>query len=244
MKVGAIIEARMDSSRLPGKVLASVLDKPMLGRLIERLNLVPEIDVIIVATTKNIEDSAICDTAERYGAGYFRGSSEDVLSRVLECAKQNSLDLIVEITGDCPLIDPSVVSKVINSYFKSDCDYVTNAHIRTYPDGMDVQVYPTHILATSAKMVNSDLEKEHVTLHIRNNPELFSRFDVCAPSNQHWPELGLTLDTKEDLDLFEILIQALEPDDIGFSLDDILNFLNDKPEVIDLNSHVVRKGDT
>jgi spore coat polysaccharide biosynthesis protein SpsF len=244
VKIGAIIEARMKSNRLPGKVLCEVRDVPMLGRLVNRLKMVPELDEIIVATTVNPIDDTICDVASKYGASFFRGHEENVLSRVLECATFNALDIIVEVTGDCPIVDPEIVSRVITAYFKSGSDYVSNAHLRSYPDGMDVQVYRTEILRASASMVTTDLEREHVTLHIRNNPDLFSRFDVTAPEHQHWPELGLTLDTAEDLLVLTKLIEALEPENPTFGLDSTLEFLRDNKQIQELNKHILRRGDT
>jgi spore coat polysaccharide biosynthesis protein SpsF len=244
MKIGAIVEARMASSRLPGKVLSQVREVPMLGRLVERLKMVPELDQILVATTINPGDDEICEVASKYGAAFFRGHEENVLSRVLECAQMYSLDLIVEVTGDCPIIDPGIVSKVINEYLKSGSDYVTNAHVRTYPDGMDVQVYRTEILRNSASLVTTELEREHVTLHIRNNPNLFSRFDVSAPDHQRWPELGLTLDTFSDLQVLTKIIEALEPENPAFDLDATLSFLRANKEVQELNKYILRKGDT
>jgi len=244
VKIAAIIEARMTSSRLPGKVLIPVLNLPMLGRLIMRLKSIEFLDQIIVATTNNIDDALIAATAAKYGAEIYRGSENDVLGRVLEAAKQYEVDLIVEITGDCPIIDPTIVVSTIQDYFDSKADYASNSNIRSYPDGMDVQVFRTNVLEYSSSLANLPLEREHVTLHIRQNPELFKILDIHAPKEFFYPNLGLTLDTTEDLDFLTIIIENLEPKKFLFSLKDTLEYLDDNSDLLRINNHVIRKGDS
>ncbi len=234
----------MASSRLPGKVLLPVLSLPMLGRLILRLKSIEFLDQIIVATTNNLDDDLIVATAAKYGADIYRGSESDVLGRVLEAAKKYDVDLIVEITGDCPIIDPTIVVSIIQSYFDSEADYVSNSNIRSYPDGMDVQVYRTNVLEFSSSLANLPLEREHVTLHIRQNPTLFKILDIHSPLEFFYPNLGLTLDTSEDLDFLTKIIESLEPKKFLFSLKDILDYLDKNSELLRINSHVIRKGDS
>jgi spore coat polysaccharide biosynthesis protein SpsF len=244
VKTAAIIEARMASSRLPGKVLLPVLNLPMLGRLIMRLKSIDLLDQIIVATTDNSDDGLVAATAAKYGAEVYRGSENDVLGRVLEAAKKYDVDLIVEITGDCPIIDPKIVVTVIQNYFESSADYVSNSNIRSYPDGMDVQVYRTNVLEYSSSLANLPLEREHVTLHIRQNPTLFKILDIHAPKEFFYPNLGLTLDTSEDFDLLTKIIENLEPRKFLFSLKDTLEFLDNNSDLLLINNHVIRKGDS
>ncbi len=244
VKIAAIIEARMASSRLPGKVLLPVLNLPMLGRLIMRLKSIEFLDQIIVATTNNLDDALIVATAAKYGAEIYRGSENDVLGRVLEAAKQYNIDLIVEITGDCPIIDPTIVVSTIQHYFDSKADYVSNSNIRSYPDGMDVQVYRTNVLEYSSSLANLPLEREHVTLHIRQNPTLFKILDIHAPKEFFFPNLGLTLDTSEDLDFLKNIIENLEPKKFLFSLKDTLEYLDNNSDLLRINNHVIRKGDS
>ncbi len=234
----------MASSRLPGKVLLPVLSLPMLGRLILRLKSIEFLDQIIVATTNNLDDDLIVATAAKYGADIYRGSESDVLGRVLEAAKKYDVDLIVEITGDCPIIDPTIVVSIIQSYFDSEADYVSNSNIRSYPDGMDVQVYRTNVLEFSSSLANLPLEREHVTLHIRQNPTLFKILDIHSPLEFFYPNLGLTLDTSEDLDFLTKIIESLEPKKFLFSLKDILDYLDKNSDLLRINSHVIRKGDS
>ena len=244
MKIAAIIEARMASSRLPGKVLLPVLNLPMLGRLIMRLKSIEFFDQIIVATSENLDDALITATAAKYGAEVYRGSEDDVLGRVLDAAKQYNVDLIVEITGDCPIIDPLIVAHVVQNYFNSKADYVSNSNVRSYPDGMDVQVYRTNVLEYSSNLANSPLEREHVTLHIRQNPSIFKIFDIHAPVEFFNPNLGLTLDTNEDLNFLTNIIENLEPKKFLFSLKDTLDFLDTNRDLLLMNNRVIRKGDS
>src|SRR5439155_17526415 len=141
MKVVATIEARMRSSRLPGKVLRPVVGKPLLELLIERLRRARRIDQVVVATTDNPADDAIAEVAGRSGAACFRGSEEDVLDRVLRAAQSVAADVIVEITADCPLADPHVVDRMVEVYLANKYDYVANVLRPTYPAGFEVQVF-------------------------------------------------------------------------------------------------------
>ena len=156
MKIAAIVEARMASKRLPGKVLLKAKNITMLDHLIDRLKKVKIIDEIIVATTINPLDQEIIDFCEAKEIRYYRGSEDDVMGRVIGAAEYCNADIIVEITADCPIIDPSIVEQIINIYLFNNVDYVSNANIRSYPDGMDTQVYSIDIL----KLYGIDLKLE------------------------------------------------------------------------------------
>ena len=244
MKVVATIEARMTSSRLPGKVLLPAAGKPLLQHQIERLSQARSIDEIVVATTTNNSDDVIEDLALSSGVKCFRGSELDVMHRVASAGDFAGADVIVETTGDCPLIDPSIVEQTIRMFMAHDVPYVSNNHIRSYPDGMDTQVFTLRCLKQSMSMTNDPLDHEHVTLHIRNHPELFPRVNLVAPPELHFPELGLTLDEKDDFRLLKIIIETLLPEKKFFSCGDILELLRKRPDLTQINAHVVRKGDT
>jgi len=216
----------------------------MLERLIKRLQQCHEIDEIVVATTENEADDCICKLATSLGVNYFRGSEKDVLSRVLFAAKKFQIQIIVEITGDCPVIDVGLVKEALATYLESNVDYVSNSNVRSYPDGMDVQIYSTEVLHSSYVLATSNLEREHVTLHIRKNPQLYSRIDLIAPQEFHFPELGLTLDTIEDFVLLDKIICDLEPKNPSFSLKEMLELLKSQPELLKINNQVLRKGDS
>ena len=243
MKIVAIIEARMSSSRLPGKVLMEAAKKPMLEHLVNRLKFVASLDEIIIATTINKSDDILENFSKNMNISCYRGSENDVMSRVIEAADSVCTDIVVGITGDCPVIDPQLIEQTIQLFKINNADYVANAHVRTYPDGMDTQVYKLDILKQSAAMTNDKLDREHVTLHIRNNPDLFSHLYLPAPPECFWPELGLTLDEQEDYELLKKIIEHFNPINPLFSCLDIVRLLNKNPDWIKLNENVQRKGD-
>lgn len=244
MRIVATIEARMTSSRLPGKVLKEVAGLPMLHYLISRLRAVPSLDAIVLATTTNETDDVLISFAENEGIASFRGSECNVMERVIGAADSANADVVVEITGDCPIIDPEIVEQVIRMFLTHDADYVSNSDIRSYPDGMDTQVFSLDTLKRSAAMTSNPLDHEHVTLHIRNNPELFSKVHLVAPPEIHWPELGLTLDEKADYDLLKRIIKYFGDKKPLFGCHDVLRLLRDNPEWVEINQDVRRKGDT
>lgn len=244
MKIVAIVEARMTSSRLPGKVLLPALGQPMLLHLFNRLRAVSLIDEIVLATTTNATDDVLVEFAVKESVLAYRGSELDVMARVIGAAEAGRADVIVEITGDCPIIDPDIVEQTIQMYLHHEADYVSNAHIRSYPDGMDAQVFRLDTLKRSASMTEDPLDHEHVSLHIRNHPELFSHVHLVAPPSLWWPELGLTLDEAVDYQLLTKIIETLGPTDLLFGCYEVICLLKNNPEWVDINRAVVRKGDT
>jgi len=234
----------MTSSRLPGKVLLPALGRPMLQHLVNRLRAVPSIDEIVLATTVNADDDVLETFAREIGIGCYRGSEDDVMQRVIDAANSAQAELLVEITGDCPIIDPQIVEQVIRMYHAHGAAYVSNAHVRSYPDGMDTQVYLVKTLERSAAMTQDVLDHEHVTLHIRNHPELFPPVHLVAPPEIHWPELGLTLDEPKDYELLRKIIEHFGAADPLFSCLDVVRLLREKEDWVAINQDVRRKGDT
>ena len=228
----------MTSSRLPGKVLAEAEGKPMLELMVERLRFVPEIDGIVIATTSNKTDDPVEALANRLGIGVWRGSEEDVLIRVLEAATAHRADVIVELTGDCPLIDPAIVSRVIGCYRQKGVDYVSNILVRSYPIGMDTQVFATKVLEDVARRTDDPIDHEHVSLYIYRHPELYSLANVSAPATETRPGLRLTLDTAEDLTVIRAVFAALRPKRIDFPVVDMVAFLDVHPEIAAINASV------
>jgi len=243
-KIVATIEARMTSSRLPGKHMMTVCGQPMLGHLVDRLKAVESIDTIVLATTKNKADDLLAEYALGIDIEVFRGDEEDVMGRVIGAGKSVNADIVVEITGDCPIIDPSIVEQTIAMFKAHSVDYVSNAMVRSYPDGMDVQVMGLHTLRKSSAMTSDPLDLEHVTLHIRNNPEIFTRVHLVAPPELHWPELGLTLDEQKDYELLSCLIDFFQELNPTFSCLDAINHLRGNPNLVAINDTVLRKGST
>ena len=224
--------------------MLEILDKPILSHLIERIRLADHIDEIIIATSENESNDILIDLARKEGIFSYRGSENNVMDRVIKTALSRNSDLIVEITGDCPLIDPEIINLAVETYKKNNVDYVSNAHIRSYPDGMDVQVYKTKVLQYSQSLTNHPLDREHVTRHIRNNAHLFSKIDLIAPDEIHWPELGLTLDYIEDFYLIkEIITHFNNQGNPNFSCLDIINFIKKNKKLLQINKHMERTKD-
>lgn len=237
-RIVATIEARMTSSRLPGKVLMDCQGKPMLELMIERLRRVSAIDQIVIATTSNTADNDIEQLAHRLNVGCFRGSEENVMERVLGAAKTYGADVIVETTGDCPLIDPEIIHLVIQDYLSNDVDYAANILDRTYPIGMDTQVFSTLVLEDAFSRTNDPHDHEHVSLFIYRHPEIYTLFNRSAPEHHYDPELRLTLDTIEDYVVINTIYSALYAKNPAFKLDEILSYLNEHPEVRSINSSI------
>jgi spore coat polysaccharide biosynthesis protein SpsF len=243
LRIAATIEARMTSSRLPGKVLLQAAGKPMLEHLVNRMRAVPSLRGIVLATTTNRTDDVLEEFSVKMGISCYRGSENDVMSRVIGAAESEGADIVVEITGDCPIIDPKIVEQTISMFKSNQVDYVSNGHIRSFPDGMDTQVFRLDALKRSAAMTNDRLDREHVTLHIRNHPELFTHVYLVAPPELHWPELGLTLDEPKDYELIKKIIEYFEPNQPLFTCLDVIQLLKQRPDWTSINQSVIRKGD-
>jgi len=241
-KIIATVECRMTSTRLPGKVLLEAGGKPLLQILVERLRLVPQLDEIVLATTINETDDCIVKLAEKIGCQHYRGSEEDVLGRVLEAARANKADIIVEITGDCPLIDPRIISQTIDLYLKSNCDYCANCLLQTFPAGMDTQVYSTDILAIANEKGLSAPDREHVSYYIIQRPKEFTLLNLAATPELHWPELRLTLDEIADYELIKTIQENFSEKGNDYpSLAEIIGYLKENIHLTDINKNVQPK---
>lgn len=241
LKIVATIECRMTSSRLQGKVLMEACGKPLLELLVERLSRVKRIDAMVLATTTNKEDNPIVELAERLGVFSFRGSEYDVLNRVLGAARSVEGDIVVEITGDCPLLDPEITSQIIDFYLLNECDYASNLDPVSYPIGMDTQVFSTALLALADREGKSREDREHVSWFIRRQPERFRKLHLPAPPELHWPDLGLTLDEDPDYVLIRKLYEHFYPRNLYFSCSDIIRYLRSNPELLQINAAIKRK---
>lgn len=241
MKFVATIEARMTSSRLPGKVLLPALGRPLLAHLTQRLKAVPSIDEIVLATTTNATDDVLVEFARQDGVSVFRGNEDDVMARVIGAADSAGADVVIEITGDCPIIDPDLVEQTIRVFKRNRAEYCANSFISSYPDGMDAQVFTLAALKRSASMTDDPLDREHVSRHIVQHPELFSHLYLIAPPSLHWPGLGLTLDVPADYELIRKLIEHFGPDNPLFGCGEIIRALRKNPQWLALNDSVQRK---
>jgi spore coat polysaccharide biosynthesis protein SpsF len=226
MRIDATIQARMGSSRLPGKVLARVVDKPLLELQVERIRRSWLIDRVIIATTELAADDAIEELADDIGVLCFRGSVDDVLGRVTSALRTFDVDLHVEFQGDSPLPDSFLIDAMIGCYLKhaGDVDYVTNALKTTFPPGQEVSVYRAATLFEAEKLVDDDSLREHVGIHIYQRPDRFRLHNVEAPAGLRAPDLYLEVDTAADLDVIRRIYEHFYPRDPEFGLRDILEF--------------------
>lgn len=230
----AVLQARVTSSRLPGKVLKPILGKPMLLRQIERVKRARRLSGLVVATSSDASDDDIERLCLEAGIECYRGSLEDVLGRFFEAAKSYSPVHVVRLTGDCPLADPQVIDYVIHRHLEGGFDYTSNSIERTYPDGLDVEVMKFSALEAAFREAVLPSEREHVTPFIYKHPERF-RIGQATQSRDH-SALRWTVDEPEDLVLIERIYEALYPRDPGFGQERIVAFLEENPELLDLNS--------
>lgn len=241
MKVVIIVQARMTSTRLPGKVLKEVLGKPLLEYLIERLKRVNAADAIVIATTTNDTDLPIVELCGRLGVAVTRGSEHDVLSRYYESAKGHEAEVVVRITSDCPVLDPAVVDQAIRFHVDNAdrFDYVTNAFSNSYPNGMSAEVFSFRALEEAHREASTGPEREHVTPFIYLRPKRYRVGQLAYPrdlSSHRW-----TVDTPEDFELIRLIIEALYPEKPEFGLEDIEALMKQHPSWALINAHVVQK---
>jgi spore coat polysaccharide biosynthesis protein SpsF len=242
MKVVAIIQARMGSTRLPGKVMKTILGKPVILWDLERVSLSKLIDEIVVAIPYGNENDIIEDTIKEHDDKIIiiRGSEHDVLDRYYRAALQTNADVIVRITSDCPLIDPVIVDSIIEQFFNNDCVYCSNILQRTYPRGLDTEVFSFEALKKAWKESKKDYEREHVTPYMIENPNRFKLHNVVNDndlSNLRW-----TLDTEEDLKFIEIIYKQKIPEKQMFLMDDVLDLLEKEPGLNEINMHIEQKN--
>lgn len=241
MKVVAIIQARMGSTRLPGKVMKKIKGKTVLNHVINRVSQSKLIDEIIIATTVHDIDNLIEQEALKWGVKVYRGSENDVLSRYYYAAKENNADIVVRITSDCPVIDPFIIDELIEFYTNGTYDIVTNggseSSQRTYPRGLDTEVFSINSLETAFGNANKDYQREHVTPYIyEENEKIYNFKSAVNYSKYRW-----TLDTKEDFELIEEIYDRLFLGTQDFYLNDIIDLFNKEPRLFNINAHIEQK---
>jgi len=234
-----IVQARMTSTRLPGKVMVHVAGRPMLAQQICRLKECTMADEIVIATTTNLADEPIVDLAHREGVGFFRGSEHDVLGRYVGAARQTQADVIVRITADCPLIDPQITDRVISELINhaTECDYASNVIKRTYPRGLDVEAFFFDTLLRMDRLAKSQQAREHVTVFLLSEAtEIFLCRSVVDSENN--ANLRWTVDTEVDLKLIRTLYDALDLGQRMAPYPEILAYVRAHPELTQLNAGI------
>ena len=241
MKIIAIIQARMGSTRLPGKVLKTIMNKTLLEYQLERVKRSLLIDEIVVATTDKESDNPIVALCEQIGIHVYRGSENDVLSRYYGAAVEFKADIIVRLTSDCPLIDPIIIDQVIQLHLerKVEIDYTSNALVRSFPRGLDTEVFTFKALQKAHENASLERDREHVTAYIYTNKDKFQFANLKSIRN--YDSHRWTVDTEEDFELVKRILEVLYPSTPQFTMQDVLNLLEENPTWPQINAHIEQK---
>jgi spore coat polysaccharide biosynthesis protein SpsF len=239
MKIVAVVQARMGSTRLPNKVLKDLGGASVLDRVLHRLRRSRLIAYIVVATTVEPRDNALVEHCEQNAISVFRGSEEDVLDRYYRAARQTHADVVIRITSDCPLIDPEVTDATIQAFLDQQVDYCNNVRVRTYPRGLDTEVMTLKALERAWREAEKQYQREHVTPYIYENP---SKFKLHAIENDvDYSHHRWTLDTQEDLVLLQAIYTCFGGRD-DFSWREVLEVVEKDPSLADINRHITQKA--
>ncbi len=240
LSVVATIEARMASSRLPGKVMLPLAGQAMLARLVERVRRSRVVDDIVVATTVSSPDVVIADLCERIGCRVHCGQVEDVSQRLFDAARGASV--IVQLTGDCPLIDPGQIDETVRLLIDQNADYASNSlDGPSFPVGLDVRAFTVAALRRSMELSSDPVDRVHGSYFIARRADLFRLVGWRAPTDMHWPELRLTVDEPADYELVRRIFETFYPENPHFSACDVITWLRARPDWVLLNSAVRQK---
>lgn len=234
----AIIQARMSSSRLAGKVLKNIVGKPMIHHQIDRVKNSKFVDEIVLGTSTDPSDDDLANSCRQYGVTVFRGDLTDVLDRFLRCAQSYRADHVLRLTGDCPIIDWEVIDLIVEKHLKEDNDYTSNTLEATYPDGLDVEIMKSATLEVAWNNAQLPSEREHVTPYIYKNPEKFKL--GCLKNNIDLSALRWTVDELEDFIFVTNIYEALYPNKQKFLMQDVLSFLKEHPDISKINDRFQR----
>lgn len=237
-KIIALLQARTDSTRLPKKVLKRILNKPMIIHQLQRVSKSNLIDELILVTSDNSSDDELSNIVLDNNFKLFRGDKDNVLKRFNDCLSKYDLkdkDIIVRLTGDCPLHDSNIIDELIVEFLNKDCDYIANCINPIYPDGFDVEVFSYKALMITYKKANKLSQKEHVTPYIRDSGEFKIKELYKKPI---YPDWRLTVDEKEDFILINKIFEHFNHN--NFSFDDIINLLEKNKNLLKLNNHINR----
>ncbi len=241
MKIAAIIEARMGSTRLPKKSLKEISGKPMLQLMIERVKKTRNIQEIIIATSVNSINDGIEKLTKKLDVTCFRGSEDDVLGRVLKAAKSSKVDIILELWGDCPLIDPVILENLVDYFIKNKFDCVGTVlpnFEKTYPLGISALIFRTRTLEEVNEICHEPVYRENVSNYIYENPQKYKIASLPCPDELKFPNLRLVVDEPSDFKLIKTIFENLYQSKKNFSTADVIEFLNSNPRIRDMNKHV------
>ncbi len=235
--VVAIIQARTGSSRLPNKVLADIENKPMIWHVINRIKKVKSIHHIVLATTRKKTDLKLIKIAKDNEILSYRGDDNDVLTRYYQCALKIHADIIIRITGDCPLTDYLVVEEMLEFFLTKNYDYISNRISPTYPDGLDVEIFSFKTLQKANRLAKLLSEREHVTPYIVKHPKMFKIYNYANITN--YSNLRWTVDEEKDLQFVRAIYHKMRPKLI-FSMNDVIKLISRNPKLLNINSNISR----
>ena len=234
-KVTCIIQARTRSERLPNKVLKEIENLPMICHIINRVKKAKNIDQIILATSNTDTDKILLDIAKKFKIIGFAGDEKDVLDRFYNAAIAYAANPIVRITGDCPLVDPILLDKMVEFYQANDYDYMSNTIERTFPDGLDIEIFSSEVLKISNKEAKWLSEREHVTPYILKNQNDFRVYNY--KNKQNLSNLRWCVDEEDDLIMIRKIFQEMRPNQF-FSTDDALKIISKRSDISKINSGI------
>jgi spore coat polysaccharide biosynthesis protein SpsF len=234
--IAAIIQARMASTRLPGKVMADLAGKPLVERVVERTRLAASLDLVLVATSDRPSDDPLASHCAARDILCFRGSQDDVLDRYYRAASEIGADVIVRLTADCPLLDPGVIDSVVETFRSGEFDYVSNTLRPTYPDGLDTEVFGREALDRAWRKATLSSEREHVTPYIWKHPDQFRVGNVA--NEEDLSALRWTVDEPQDLEFVRRVYTSLG--NRQFSMSDVLAVLREYPDLAEINGGFAR----
>jgi spore coat polysaccharide biosynthesis protein SpsF len=236
-KITVMIQARTGSSRLPGKVLSQIENKPMVWHVINRVKKIKSVQQIALITTKEKSDRILLEIAKENKIIGFSGKTSDVLNRHYQCAKEINADPIIRITSDCPLIDPKIVEEMIQFYLKNNYDVVSNTITPSYPDGLDIEIFSFNALKKAAKEAKKKHDREHVTTYFGSHTKKFKIYDYQNKSdlsNFRW-----TVDRIQDMQFVRAVYSKIKPKKV-FSMNEVLQILKKYPKIIEINKGIIR----
>ena len=236
----AIIQARLGSTRLPGKVLKNLNGKPLIEQIVNRLKYCKNIDNIVLATTTNVVDDKLVSWCEKNNVSCFRGDENNVLKRYYDAATQYKSDVIIRITADDPFKDPKVIDSVIDMLETENLDFAYNNNPPSFPEGLDTEVFTYSAIKQAAETETTDFEKEHVTQYFYHNPQIFKCKNLSYKENVS--HIRLTVDTEQDFELASKLYSKLSPNGEMFFLEDVLALIKKEPELLEVNKGVKRSA--
>lgn len=239
METFAIIQARMGSTRLPGKVLKDLNGATMLQRVVARTRRANSLADVLVATSTDPADDVVVKECDRLSIRYFRGSESDVLDRYYRAALSLGAKVFVRITSDCPLIDPSVIDRTVSAFYSSGADYAANILQRTYPRGLDTEVFTLEGLERCWREAKDEYQRVHVTPYFYQHPEIFRLHSVTG--SQNFSMYRWTVDTPEDLRFIQAVYAQLGPGD-EFGWEDVLDLVQREPQLSAINQSVAQKA--